>query len=237
MHRYLSAVKSHIQCQTITNATSIHCCGRGQEKDIDHGNATGKLTRSCLCWVMALPPLGMDVVDPELWTRNREPDLQFHAQQNSTYERELSAWFWKKEVDLSCYWFGVKRIYLYLLGWEAKCCICTKNRRLAGSSDGITTSDGNKNLWESGGEQLLSCTFFLTRNYYMEWYSLPTDSNCLHLLIMPCFSLIGDSLTVFQSTLFSCLTGFTLAYTNISLKTGSSILKWGLAAYRRCQML
>lgn len=114
-----------------------------------------------------------------------------------------------------------------VLEWRGSTCICSAERRSAVSARKIEGYQAllmaslpqmaTQNLWESGGEQLLSCTFFLTRNYYMEWHSLPTDSDCLHLLIKPCFPLIGDSLTVFQFTLFSCLTGFTLAYTNISL--------------------
>lgn len=55
--------------------------------------------------------LGMSMMDPELRTR-RDPGLQVHAQQNATCKRELGARFWKEELELSHYWFGVKRIYL-----------------------------------------------------------------------------------------------------------------------------
>lgn len=44
---------------------------------------------------------GTSVMDPRLRTRNREPGLQLHAQQNTTCKRELGARSWKEEVELS----------------------------------------------------------------------------------------------------------------------------------------
>lgn len=100
-----------------------------------------------------------------------------------------------------------------------------KNTRLTASPDGITTPAGQQNHRESRG----AVTFLqlrlrtnhtavtLTRNYYKKWQFFSTDW-LLSLINHAMLSFDWRFSHFFQSaSVFSCLTGFTLAHTNIAL--------------------
>lgn len=166
--------------------------------------------------------------DPELTTRNRVTGLQLPIQQNTSSKRELGASL-EGGGGTESLWFGIKRIYLLrckhllaardktlylhekykayrLFWWHHYPSWPTKPPRVSRRAVAFLQ------LWRTNHTAVT-----LTRNYYMQWLLFATDW-LLSLINHTMLSFDWRFSLFFQSApFFSCLTGFTLAYTNIAL--------------------
>lgn len=117
---------------------------------------------------------GICIKDPDLRTRNRVTGLQLHIQQNISSKRGLGARAWKEEVELSHFDLESRgsTCSAAKTSWQpdTKCCICMKNTRLTGSSDGITTQLANKSTESQEESSWIPAITFRNKPYSFHSY-------------------------------------------------------------------